>query len=260
MAEEAANTAAERVAPAKNKNVVRMALLLTRLSDDVDQHGFAHLDRIHAAFDCDRQILRIGDWTDPDMTQGFRELRVIDVRIPDCCADMRILDAALAPIGHALKMHDLLMVGAVVPHDGEHRNLMMRRRPERAWGIHGVAVVLDVDAKALVRCAMRERGAHRCRQTVADASSPGSTDELMMLVEGPQTMRPVGEAGIAGHERPVFVLDLLPNFGRETGRADRARIPRIGCGLRGHALGRPRPAFLGLVATFGDFRAAIGRY
>jgi hypothetical protein len=96
------------------------------------------------------------------MAQRFRELRVIDVRIPDRRADMRILDAPLAPIGHALKMHDLLMVGAVVPHDGQHRNLVMRRRPERAWGIHRVAVVLKIDAQPPVRFAMRERGAYRC--------------------------------------------------------------------------------------------------
>src|SRR3989442_14903523 len=82
----------------------------------------------------------------------------------------------------------------------------------------------------------------------------------MMLVKGPQTMRPVGKAGIARDERPVFVLDLLPDFGRETRRADRARIPRIGCGLREHALARLRLAFPGLLATFGDFRAVIGRY
>src|SRR2546425_3057588 len=143
-AEDAANTATDRVEPARNTNVFRMALLLTRLSDDVDQHGFAHLDCIYPPFDRDRQILRIGDRTDADMAQGFCKLRIIDVRIPDRCADVRILDAALAPIGHALKMHDLLMVGPVVPHDGEHWNLVMRRRPERARSIHGVAVVLDV--------------------------------------------------------------------------------------------------------------------
>ena len=91
-------------------------------------------------------------------------------------------------------------------------------------------------------------------------SATGSADELMMLVEGPQTMRPVGEAGIARHERPVFVLDLLPDFGRETRRADRARIPRIGRGLREHALARLGLAFPGLVAAFGDFRAPVGRY
>src|SRR5207247_10386160 len=180
--------------------------------------------------------------------------------LPDRGADMRILDAALAPVRHALKMHDLLMVGAVVPHDGEHRNLMMRRRPERARRIHGVAVVLDIDAEPLVRFTMRERGAHRRGQTVTDAGATGSADELMMLVKGPQTMRPVGEAGIARHERPVFVLDLLPDFGRETRRADRARIPRIRRGLREHALTRLGLAFPGLVAAFGDFRAPVGRY
>src|SRR5206468_3510321 len=123
------------------------------------------------------------------MAQGLRKLRVVDVRIPDRGADVWILDAALAPIGHALEMHDLLMVGAVVPHDGEHGNLVMRRRPERAWGIHGVAVVLEVDAKPPVRFAMRKRGAHCCRQTVTDTGATGSADELMMLAEGPETMR-----------------------------------------------------------------------
>src|SRR5207249_990623 len=126
--------------------------------------------------------------------------------------------------------------------------------------IHGVAVVLDIDAEPLVRFTMRERGAHRRGQTVTDAGATGSADELMMLAEGPETMRPVGEAGVARHERPVFVLDLLPDFGRETRRADRARVPRIGCGLREHALARLHLAFPGLLATLGDSRAAIHRY
>src|SRR6058998_1208267 len=129
--------------------------------------------------------------------------------------------------------------------------------------MYGSQIVVPICGFSMPRwrqLAMRERGAHRGGQTVTDAGATGSTDELMMLVEGPQTMRPVGEAGIARHERPVFVLDLLPDFGRETRRADRARIPRIGCGLRQHALARLRLAFPGLVAAFGDFRAAVGGY
>ena len=80
------------------------------------------------------------------MAKRFGELRVIHDRIVDVRSDLRRRNVALTPVRHALHVHDLLMITAVVPHDREHRDLVMRRGPQRAGSIHRVAVVLDVDA------------------------------------------------------------------------------------------------------------------
>ena len=47
----------------------------------------------------------------------------------------RPCDSAIVAIGHALQVHDLLVIGAVVVHHGEQRNPVMRRRPPDAGRI-----------------------------------------------------------------------------------------------------------------------------
>ena len=48
----------------------------------------------------------------------LRNFRKIDIWIDECSADAGILDAALMPVGHFLDMHGLLMIAAVIVHDG----------------------------------------------------------------------------------------------------------------------------------------------
>ena len=67
---------------------------------------------------------------------------IVDVWILDLRPDACVRDAALAPIGHALHVHDLLMVRAIVVHHQQHRNPVVRGRPQRARGVHQIAVVL----------------------------------------------------------------------------------------------------------------------
>ena len=56
----------------------------------------------------------------------------------------------LRAVGHALHVHDLLVIGAVVVHDAQQRNLVMRRGPQHAGRVHQVAVGLDADREAAV--------------------------------------------------------------------------------------------------------------
>ena len=66
-------------------------------------------------------------------------------------------------IGHALDVHDLLMIRTIVVHDAEQRNAMVCRGPNGSRRIHEIAVILNAHAKSSV-LAVRKRGANRRRQ------------------------------------------------------------------------------------------------
>ena len=78
------------------------------------------------------------------------------------------VDVAIGASGHGRDEHDLLMIAAVVVHDGEQRDLVMRRGPQHAGSVVQIAVVLDVDGQAAVFL-VGQRRAHRRRSAVADA-------------------------------------------------------------------------------------------
>ena len=80
------------------------------------------------------------------------------------------IDAAIVAVRHALHVHHFLVVGAVVVHDAQQRNAVMRRGPQHAGRVHQVAVVLDVDRQPAVLL-VGERRAHRRRRAVADAGA-----------------------------------------------------------------------------------------
>jgi hypothetical protein len=68
-------------------------------------------------------------------------------------------------------------------------------------------------------------GAHRSRSAVADAVGALVADVLIMFAEVPQARRPMTKERDLRHQRPVFVLQVVPQFGRYPRRADRAGIP-----------------------------------
>ncbi len=72
--------------------------------------------------------------------------------------------------GHVLDVHALLMIGAIVVHDAEQRDLVMRGGPQDAGRVVQIAVALDVDGQAAV-FAVGQRRADRGRSAVADAVS-----------------------------------------------------------------------------------------
>ena len=69
----------------------------TGLADDIDEDGLACLHGVDTAPERGREVVRIGDRADTDMAQGFRELRVVHIRVPDRRADMGSGDVAYNP-------------------------------------------------------------------------------------------------------------------------------------------------------------------
>ena len=144
------------------------------------------------------------------------------------------------PVGHALDVHDFLVIGAVVVHHRQQRNPVMRRGPQDAGRVHQIAVGLDADDEASVLL-VRERRADGRRSAVADACAARRADVLIRLVERPQPHRPPAHEVDRRHERPVAVLDLRPQLGRQPRGADRARVPGIrGFGARALEQALPR--------------------
>ena len=66
--------------------------------------------------------------------------------------------AALTPIGHALQVHHLLVIGAIVLHHEQHRDAMVRRGPQGAIYVEHVAIGLEPDTQAAM-LPVRKRGA-----------------------------------------------------------------------------------------------------
>src|SRR5215208_2766229 len=107
-------------------------------------------------------------------------------------------------------MHHLLVVTAVVVHDRQHRNLMMRCGPQRTRRIHHVAVTLERDREA-AECLSAMRGADGRGQAIAEAGTAGAAQEAVMLVEIEDARRPLADIA-ALHEGPVLVLDRRPGL------------------------------------------------
>src|SRR5215470_18860382 len=92
-----------------------------RLSDDVNKGGFATFDDVERALDRTAELFRIRHGPFGVQAETSRQSGVVDVRVFDGRPDPCRRDAALVPVGHALNVHDLLMIGAVVVHDREQR-------------------------------------------------------------------------------------------------------------------------------------------
>ncbi len=74
---------------------------------------------------------------------------------------------------------------------------------------------------------MGQCGAHRSGQTEADPSTD-AISTLIILVALPLKAEEAGIDVAAIGGRPIFVLHLVPYFGRNAMQADRAGIPTVG--------------------------------
>src|SRR5262249_26012107 len=77
----------------------RMAGLLSRLCDHIEERRLAALDHGDGARERGTESLRLLDRTLGPHAHRLRELGVVDVRIGDGGADMSAVDAAVAPVG-----------------------------------------------------------------------------------------------------------------------------------------------------------------
>src|SRR5262249_1477727 len=108
--------------------------------------------------------------------------------------------------GHDLNLHQLLMVGAIVVHDDQQRNAMMRGGPENPWSKHQVAIILNANGEAAV-LAICKCSANRGRCAISHAIAALGTDIVVMLVEVPESLRPTADELAIGNERPVLILN-----------------------------------------------------
>jgi len=155
------------------------------LGDDVDQGRFA----FHRDFDCPAdgwtEILGISNGALSVNAHPLGDLGVIDVGIVKGRADSAVINPALVPVGHTLEVHELLMIRAIVVHDAQERDLVMRGGPQDSRGVHDIAIILEVDSQASV-LSIGKRRTGGGRSAVADACSSGSANILVVLVERPQ--------------------------------------------------------------------------
>src|SRR6478672_7944845 len=106
-----------------------MARSSTWIGDDIDHRRLTRLHRGDGAPEGRRKIVRIDNRPFAMRAHAACDGRIVDVRIFDRRADVCLLDTASMTSGHRLQVHVFLVIGAVVMHDVEHRNAMMRRGP-----------------------------------------------------------------------------------------------------------------------------------
>src|SRR6185503_17552832 len=119
----------------------------------------------------------------------------------------------------------------------------MGSRPQGARRVEHLAVALQVDAD-FSGAAIWEGGADGRGGTVAQATAAVTAEEQTRLVPGPQTARPAAKG--PRNQKPVFVLDRLPNLMGQTRRRDRPLVPalfQIGLPARVHLFMLPGQRF-----------------
>src|SRR6266700_3736199 len=102
---------------------------LAWLRDYVEQRRLTALDDRDGPPQRWSQIPRIIDGALGVHPHALRQLGEIHIRVRKRSPDSGAVDSALVPVGHALHVHELFVIGAVIVHDAQQRNAMMRRRP-----------------------------------------------------------------------------------------------------------------------------------
>src|SRR5207302_9391544 len=152
-----------------------LLLLLAWLSDDIDQCRLTAFHSRESPLDGRTEILGIGDRAFTVPAHALRHLGIVDVRILDGRSDSCAFDPAIVPVPHTLQVHDLLMVGAIIVHHGQHWNPMVRGGPQHAGSVHQITIILDIHGQPAVLF-VRKRGADGGRRAVSHAGSAGATD------------------------------------------------------------------------------------
>ena len=129
---------------------------LPRLRHDVDERRLTAFDDVKGSSNSRREIIGVRDRALRVDAHPLRDLREVDVRILDRRPDVSARDAAIVPVGHALQVHDFLVIRAVVVHHRQDGDPVVCRRPQHSWRIHQVAVALDRQADHRLRLAAFE--------------------------------------------------------------------------------------------------------
>src|SRR5262249_19693571 len=103
--------------------------LLSWLGHDINERRLAAHRDFDCSANCRSQILGIGNWPFAMYAHATRHGGVIDVRVLYPRPNARACDATLVTIGHALQMHDLLVICAIIVHHAQERDVMVCRCP-----------------------------------------------------------------------------------------------------------------------------------
>src|SRR5579863_3834806 len=114
---------------------------------------------------------------------------------------MRAVGSAIVQGGLLFDEHHFLVIAAVVVHDGEQRDAMVRGSPKNSRRIIEIAIGLDAHRQSAM-FAIRQSSAHGSRRAVAHTARALAADVLIMLVELPQPVRPVADETLPRNERP----------------------------------------------------------
>jgi hypothetical protein len=116
------------------------------------------------------------------------------------------------------------MIAAIVVHDAEQRNPVVRGGPQDGRRIVEVAIGLDVNREAAM-LSVGKSGTYGRRRAIPHATPALPADVVVDLIHLPQSVGPVADKALGRDQRPVFVLYESPQLHRDTGKADGAGIP-----------------------------------
>src|SRR2546430_14318069 len=134
-------------------------LLVTVTADRVDERrAFLCTNHLDRALESRTYLRGIGDRTLGVPAERTREHREVGRRVVDLLTDARVLLRRAAMLRDPELMLPVVVVGAVVVHDDQQRDAVVRGGPERARVVQEITVGLNVDDEA-VRAAIRQANA-----------------------------------------------------------------------------------------------------
>src|SRR5882757_1598788 len=155
-----------------------MTGLLALLRDGVEQRRCPGLYLGDRALERRGDVLRLVDRAFRVPAHGLRHRGEVRFGVAHVYADVRALDRRAAQLGHPDLVLPVVVVGAVVVHDDQQRDAVLRRNPHRARVEHEIAVGLYVDDEAFL-VAVRERHPQR------DSELRGGAERASGVAIGP---------------------------------------------------------------------------
>src|SRR5579884_3265466 len=163
----------------------------------VDQRGLARLDLCDRPLERRLEIVGVVDRAFGPPARRAGEAGEVWRRSKQIRADMGAADIRAAGARHDDLMVPVVVIGAVVVHDDEQRDLVFRGDPQRAGVVHQVAVGLQIDDQP-AGALMGERNTERSADLRSGAElAPGVA---VRAIEVPQLARPLVQC--PGGEHP----------------------------------------------------------
>src|SRR5882724_5376950 len=119
---------------------VQFSAVVAAVADGVDEGGLTLLDLLDGAFERELEIVGVFDWAFGVPTHRSSEPGEIRIGAEEIHADVRAVRIGAAGSSQNELMIPVVIVGAIVKHDDEHRDLVLGRDPERSGVEHEIAV------------------------------------------------------------------------------------------------------------------------